>query len=156
ADAGHAAQPRLRGAHDEPYLFRYEVHRRSREIDRGHAQHDQRNACGVDREAITMKNANGFAQTYFSKLKTVVDKLDSSSVDAACDLVYEAWQSGRQVITLGNGGSAMTALHFINDWNKSVFLKSGKPFYGRSLVDNLALVLAYGNDISFQDIFVEQ
>mgnify|MGYP003350228156 CR=1 FL=1 len=28
----------------------------------------------------------------------------------------------------------MTALHFITDWNKSVFMHGGKPFRGRSLV----------------------
>lgn len=59
-------------------------------------------------------------------------------------------------MTLGNGGSSMTALHFITDWNKMVYLSSGKPFRGRSLVDNMGLVMAYGNDISFADIFAEQ
>lgn len=50
----------------------------------------------------------------------------------------------------------MTALHFINDWNKSIFMATGRPFRGRSLVDNMGLVMSYGNDVSFQDIFVEQ
>src|SRR5262245_37512245 len=50
----------------------------------------------------------------------------------------------------------MTALDFINAWNWGVFLSTGKPFRGRSLVDNMGLVMSYGNDISFQDIFVEQ
>jgi len=65
-------------------------------------------------------------------------------------------EAGAGKITLGNGGSSMTALHFINDWNKSVFMATGKPFRGRSLIDNLGLVMAYGNDVSFQDIFAEQ
>jgi len=45
-------------------------------------------------------------------------------------VVADAWQAGRQIITLGNGGSSMTALHFVNDWNKSVFMATGKPFRG--------------------------
>jgi len=77
-------------------------------------------------------------------------------VDNAVSVIAEAWRAGRQIITLGNGGSSMTALHFVNDWNKSIFMASGKPFRGRSLVDNMGLVMSYGNDVSFQDIFVEQ
>jgi len=50
----------------------------------------------------------------------------------------------------------MTALHFITDWNKSIFMSTGIPFRGRTLVDNMGLLMAYGNDTSFQDIFIEQ
>ena len=55
-----------------------------------------------------------------------------------------------------NGGSSMTALHFINDWNKRVFMSSEKPFRGRSVVDNVGLIMSYGNDVSFQELFIEQ
>ena len=98
----------------------------------------------------------GSAQDYLSRLERLLDDFDCSQVDEAVEVIAAAWQQGRQIITLGNGGSSMTALHFINDWNKSVFMATGKPFRGRSLVDNLGLVMSYGNDVSFQDIFVEQ
>src|SRR4249919_3941734 len=98
----------------------------------------------------------GSAQDYFSRLSRLIDTFDRKQVDDAVKLIADAWQGGRQVITLGNGGSSMTALHFVNDWNKSIFMSSGKPFRGRSLVDNMGLVMSYGNDVSFQDIFVEQ
>jgi len=98
----------------------------------------------------------GTAQTYLSKLAVLLASFDRTQVDNAVKIIADAWQAGRQIITLGNGGSSLTALHFINDWNKSVFMATGKPFRGRSLVDNIGLVMSYGNDISFQDIFVEQ
>lgn len=98
----------------------------------------------------------GTAQAYIAKLTTLLGSFDRSQVDNAIKVIADTWQAGHQVITLGNGGSSLTALHFINDWNKSVFLATGKPFRGRSLVDNMGLVMSYGNDISFQDIFVEQ
>ena len=98
----------------------------------------------------------GTAQAYLSKLTTLLGALDREQVDNAIGVIADAWQAGRQIITLGNGGSSMTALHFINDWNKSIFMSTGKPFRGRTLVDNMGLVMAYGNDLSFQDIFVEQ
>jgi len=99
---------------------------------------------------------SGSAQEYLSRLGRLIDTFDRKQVDDAVKLIADAWQAGRQIITLGNGGSSMTALHFVNDWNKSVFMSSGKPFRGRSLVDNMGLVMSYGNDLSFQDIFVEQ
>jgi D-sedoheptulose 7-phosphate isomerase len=103
-----------------------------------------------------MNTYSGTTQAYLSKLTTLLETLDRSQVDNAIKVIADAWQAGRQIITLGNGGSSMTALHFINDWNKSIFMSTGKPFRGRSLVDNMGLVMSYGNDVSFQDIFVEQ
>ncbi len=95
-------------------------------------------------------------ETYVTKLTETLSTLDRASVDKGVNLVREAWLRGAQILTLGNGGSSMTALHFITDWNKMVYLSSGIPFRGRSLVDNMGLVMAYGNDISFADIFSEQ
>jgi len=93
---------------------------------------------------------------YFFKLKHLLDSIDQHDFNAAVNLVGDAWKGGFQVITLGNGGSALTSLHYINDWNKSIFMQSGLPFYGRSLAENIGLVTSYANDISYQDIFVEQ
>jgi D-sedoheptulose 7-phosphate isomerase len=98
----------------------------------------------------------GATKTYFDKLQHQIASIDQKQIDDAINVVNTAWQEGRQIITLGNGGSSMTALHFITDWNKSIFLKTGIPFRGRTLVDNMGLLMAYGNDLSFEDIFVEQ
>jgi D-sedoheptulose 7-phosphate isomerase len=98
----------------------------------------------------------GTSEDYLGRLKVVLDSLDRSQIDNAVGVIARAWQSGKQIITLGNGGSSLTALHFINDWNKSISMATGTPFRGRSLVDNMGLVMAYGNDNSFQDIFIEQ
>lgn len=104
-------------------------------------------------------NMNAYADTsseYLGRLMSVLQSLDTQQIDAAVAVIADAWQKGKQIITLGNGGSSMTALHFINDWNKSIFMSTGVPFRGRSLVDNMGLVMSYGNDISFADLFVEQ
>ena len=93
---------------------------------------------------------------YLGKLICCLERLNREEFDRGIELVRTAWQEQRQVITLGNGGSAMTALHFINDWNKMVPLSTGKPFRGRSLLDNLGLVTSYANDMSYADVFSEQ
>lgn len=93
---------------------------------------------------------------YMHTLVDVLEHSDFKSIDSAIAVIREGWLHGRQIITLGNGGSAMTALHYTTDWNKSVFMSTGKPFLGRSLVDNIGLVTAYGNDINYDDVFVAQ
>ena len=98
----------------------------------------------------------GISQAYLLKLTSLISSVNRDEIDNAVQVVSDAWKSGSQIITLGNGGSALTALHFINDWNKSVFMSTKKPFRGRSLVDNIGLVMSYANDVSYQDIFVEQ
>jgi D-sedoheptulose 7-phosphate isomerase len=82
--------------------------------------------------------------------------MDMESIETGVGMVRDAWIAGRQIITLGNGGSAITALHYITDWNKAAFLAKGRPFRGRSLADNMGLVTAYSNDISYEEVFREQ
>jgi D-sedoheptulose 7-phosphate isomerase len=103
-----------------------------------------------------MTDFSGSAQAYFEKLETVLASLDHQSFDNAVALVAQAQEDGKQIITLGNGGSSLTALHFITDWNKSIYLSTKRPFRGRTLVDNVGLTFAYANDVSFEDVFIEQ
>lgn len=97
-----------------------------------------------------------FASEYLTRLNKALDKIDREQLNSALSQVKKAWSDGRQIITLGNGGSAMTALHFITDWNKMVFLATGKPFRGRTLLDNMGMLTAYANDMSYADVFSEQ
>lgn len=98
----------------------------------------------------------GSAEKYIKKLSLTLKAMHPEAIDQAIGVIAKVWQAGKQIIVLGNGGSAMTALHYITDWNKMIPAATGKPFRGRTLLDNLGLITAYGNDISYQDIFVEQ
>lgn len=100
--------------------------------------------------------AAGASARYLSRLQAVISATDTAAFDAGIAEIHAAWMRGAQIITLGNGGSAMTALHFVTDWAKMVYLKHGRPFRGRSLVDNMGLITAYSNDISYADVFSEQ
>lgn len=103
-----------------------------------------------------MASTAGFSRSYVAKLTEELARLPLDQMDEAIGLIIEAWHAGRQIIVFGNGGSAMTALHFVTDWNKSVSLSGNRPFRGRTLVDNMGLITAYANDMSYQDVFVEQ
>ena len=96
------------------------------------------------------------ASLYLSNLTCVLKNIDNDEIADAINLIRSTWLSGKKIITFGNGGSALTASHFINDWNKSIFACTGIPFRGVCLTDNVGLLLSYANDISFHDIFKEQ
>ena len=96
------------------------------------------------------------SKAYFAKLSEVIGHLNMDEFDIGLAFIRNAWLSGRQIITLGNGGSAMTALHFITDWSKMIYLATGKQFRGRSLIDNIGVLTAYSNDICYADAFKEQ
>lgn len=98
----------------------------------------------------------GSTKHYLDKLTSTLNQINTGEMDNAIYIIEQCWLNGKQIITLGNGGSSMTALHFINDWNKSIYLKSNLSFKGRSLVDNMGLIMSYSNDISFEDVFIEQ
>lgn len=103
-----------------------------------------------------MLQSRGTAELYLERLAAVLGALDRDAIDQGIAMIEAAWKRGAQIITLGNGGSSMTALHYCTDWSKMIPMASGRPFLGRSLVDNIGLVMAYGNDVSFDDVFIEQ
>ena len=99
---------------------------------------------------------NGTATLYLDKLAALIQNINRKEIDAAINLIYEAWQQSQQIIIFGNGGSALTAQHYVTDWNKSIYMATNKPFLGRCLADNMGLITAYSNDVSYSDVFIEQ
>jgi D-sedoheptulose 7-phosphate isomerase len=71
-----------------------------------------------------MTISKSFSNTYLFKLSNLLINIDRQQIDNAVQVVADAWQAKKLIITLGNGGSSMTALHFVNDWNKSVYLST--------------------------------
>jgi D-sedoheptulose 7-phosphate isomerase len=98
----------------------------------------------------------GTSRRYLERLTHTLNEVDHAAFDAGIAMIGDAWLRGAQIIALGNGGSAMTAQHFVTDWGKMVRLSTGRALNARSLVDNIGLLTAYGNDLSYADIFVEQ
>ena len=94
--------------------------------------------------------------SYFNHLSRIMSELDHASVDAAISLIKRSWGEQKKILVCGNGGSALTASHYVNDWNKMAYLSTGKPFRGHCLSDNIGLMTAYSNDLSYDDVYSEQ
>lgn len=93
---------------------------------------------------------------YLAAHATLATRCDIGSFQAGIDLIRSKFEAGKKIITCGNGGSASTASHYITDWNKMINLATGQRFRGLSLCDNIGLITAYGNDISYDEVFAGQ
>lgn len=104
-----------------------------------------------------MSNKLNFSiQNYLVAHAELASKLDLNAFQDGVDLIREKFESGKKIFTCGNGGSASTASHYITDWNKMVNLATGKKFRGISLCDNIGVITAYANDVSYEEVFQGQ
>ncbi len=92
---------------------------------------------------------------YLSELEVVVRTISRNDVAAVAAALLENWRERRQVFILGNGGSAATASHMANDLSKFTIVEGQPRFRAMALTDNVPLLTAVGNDLSYADVFVE-
>ena len=59
-------------------------------------------------------------QNYIELEISILNKLDQKEINKAMNLLEETREIGSNVYVFGNGGSAATALHMENDFNKGV------------------------------------
>ncbi len=94
-------------------------------------------------------------------LKDVIDCLEDyrknpEFFDELATIFLDARKRGNIVYFMGNGGSAATANHFVCDLGKGTIVEGYPRFKVLSLSDNIPMMLAWGNDACYEDIFVEQ
>ena len=99
-----------------------------------------------------------YFRSYVEILKSELDRLDFETFARIIDILLNAREMGKKIFIIGNGGSAATASHFVCDLSKGTAVQdpSFKRFRAFSLADNLSLLTAVGNDISYDHIFTEQ
>ena len=93
---------------------------------------------------------------YFRDVKKSLDKIDLDNFNKINEILFNALENGRQIFTMGNGGSGATAAHLVCDLNKGVGFNNSRKFKAICLNDNMPTLLAYANDLSYSDIFSEQ
>lgn len=102
------------------------------------------------------------AGQYVDRLQREIARIDQSAVVRWADRIYEAWERERFVFILGNGGSGTTASHMCEDLGKSTLPEpalrdeSRKRLKVLSLTDNVGWIMAVGNDLAYDQIFVQQ
>ena len=95
-------------------------------------------------------------QNYISHLQGVLERLTLADVKASIDTIMEAYYAEKQIFVIGNGGSASTASHIACDLGKGTSVPGKPRFRVISLTDNVATMTAWSNDVSYEDVFIEQ
>jgi len=106
-----------------------------------------------------MKKAGEFAKDYIKGLKDVLDRIPLEPVDEIIQAIELAQNNRQQVFVIGNGGSAATASHMMNDLCKGTLGHKGDAPWPRlrviALTDNVSLMTAWANDTDYNHIFSE-
>ena len=103
-----------------------------------------------------MINDMDLVDDYLSKLELTIRALSRQQIWDVIHVLLAAWRDGRHIFLLGNGGSAATASHMANDFNKLTIVPGQPRFKAIALTDNVPLMTAWGNDTDYENIFVEQ
>lgn len=96
-----------------------------------------------------------FAKDYLAHLTSLLASLDIGAISKAIEAIEKVRQDKKKVIFLGNGGSAATASHFVNDLSVGT-RKLENPYRSISLSDNQAVVTAIANDFGYDQLFTRQ
>ena len=102
-----------------------------------------------------MNSSTGFSNNYLEYLTELISQLDRKAIGNFADLLLQSRDSGSTTFFLGNGGSASTATHFVNDISFGS-RQFEKPFRAISLCDNQAVITAIANDEGYENIFLQQ
>jgi D-sedoheptulose 7-phosphate isomerase len=93
---------------------------------------------------------------YIEKVIGALKKIDTESISNVIEVLIETLYSDGIIYVFGNGGSAATASHMQNDFNRGISEYSNKKFKFFCLSDNVATITAIANDFSYDEIFVQQ
>lgn len=95
-------------------------------------------------------------QNYINLEIEVLKRLDYKKISDALNVLTDALKNERIIYIFGNGGSAATASHYQNDFNKGISEYTEKKFRFYCLSDNVATITAIANDISYDEIYRQQ
>lgn len=96
---------------------------------------------------------NSFALTYIEKLTKTLQSIDTKSIEEIVDALEKL---RGKIYIIGNGGSAATASHMVNDLGAGLRRRDIKNFDVESLSDNTPVCTAIANDIGYENIFYMQ
>lgn len=101
-------------------------------------------------------NSNEFVKKYLDEAHTIFDVYRGAEFEKAMDIMWKCYLDNKQVFIFGNGGSAGTSSHMVNDLSKGSSVEGKKRLRVIGLADNMSLLTAYANDCGYETVFEEQ
>lgn len=94
---------------------------------------------------------------YVSGLNQALERVDDGAVRALVDAILQVHRADKFIYICGNGGSAATASHLVNDLIKAPAEAAGcRPLRAVGLADCVSLMTALANDIEYGQMFSKQ
>lgn len=97
-----------------------------------------------------------FVSSYLDEAHRIFEVYRGKEFVDAMDLLWTAYKENKQVFIFGNGGSAGTSNHMVNDLSKGTSVAGKKRLRVIGLSDNMSLLTAYANDCGYETVFEEQ
>jgi D-sedoheptulose 7-phosphate isomerase len=98
---------------------------------------------------MSVEPMTDFARQYLSETRSLLERFDSSAIDAIVSGIAKVRAAGGRLFVLGVGGSAAHASHAVNDFRKLCGIESYAP------TDNVSELTAWTNDEGWDSCFVE-
>ena len=92
-------------------------------------------------------------ENYINLEIEVLKKINKTTLNEFLNILVDTQKKHKRIYIFGNGGSAATASHFQNDFNKGISEYVDDKFRFQCLNDNIATVMAIANDIGYEEIF---
>jgi len=111
---------------------------------------------GLEEHYPRARDIQDFIRWYFYYLSNILKQLDTAVIEQMIQILLKAAQQGSTIYVVGNGGSAATASHLVNDLAVGAWLPDYPPFRVISLADNVPVMTAIANDFDYACLFVNQ
>lgn len=100
--------------------------------------------------------AKEIAADYLRAFQRLMHELDTDALERVLGHLRRARGLGATIYIAGNGGSAATASHWVNDLGKATKSAGKPPMRVMSLSDNISWLTALGNDEGYEQVFAGQ
>ena len=90
---------------------------------------------------------------YYDREIRVLQSLNYDEINDAINVILQTYKNDGIIYVCGNGGSAATASHMQNDFNKGISEYVEKKFNFYCLNDNVSTLMAVANDIGYEEVF---
>jgi D-sedoheptulose 7-phosphate isomerase len=96
------------------------------------------------------------ATNYLQTFELLLHQIDMNALERIVQHLRKARDSGATIYVAGNGGSAATASHWVNDLGKATKTAGRAPMRVMSLSDNISWLTALANDEGYERVFSGQ
>jgi D-sedoheptulose 7-phosphate isomerase len=110
----------------------------------------------TDQDQVILADERFDMDDYLSRLAETLARVRREEISAVIEVLFDAWKHGKRIYVFGNGGSAATASHIVNDLCKLTIVEGCPRVKAIGLNDNVPLMTAWSNDTNYENIFSEQ